>query len=232
MKKYAHIFFDLDHTLWDFEANSRAALALIFVEMNLSASGIATLDEFMAHYKPLNANCWALYKKGKIKKEELRHRRFADTLARFGIADSALGARMGEAYLDLSPRQTALLPGALETLDYLAGRGYPMHIITNGFSEVQHLKMERSGLAPYFDLIIISEKVGVNKPDKRVFRHALDAAGATKEGSVMIGDDLHADILGARGAGIDQIYFNPHGHAHKRTLTHEIGRLDELLKIL
>jgi len=232
MKKYDHLFFDLDHTLWDFEANSEAALSIIFDQMHLSRSGVPTFEIFMEHYRKVNANCWALYKKGKIKKEELRHRRFGETLACFGIEDPQLGSVMGEAYLDLSPKQTRLMPGTLETLNYLAERGYAMHIITNGFSEVQHTKMQRSGLESYFDQIIISEVVGANKPDKRVFHHALKAARAQKHGSLMIGDDLHADILGARNAGMDQVYFNPNGHYHRRKLTHEVRELKELKGLL
>jgi putative hydrolase of the HAD superfamily len=168
---------------------------------------------------------------GNIHKKVLRSMRFYKTLAHFGCNDAYLASQMGDMYLDISPKKTALLPNAIEVLDYLAGK-YVMHIITNGFEEVQHTKLECAGLAPYFDLIMTSELASARKPDPIIFQLAMLKTGATAPDSLMIGDDLIADIGGARSLWMDQVFYNPEGLAHSEEVTHEITDLIELKTLL
>lgn len=178
-------------------------------------------------YKSINEKMWDDYEKGKISKEYLRTKRYYKTLLSFGINDKKLSETIGEFYVRESPKKTNLFPDAIETLHYL-GEKYKMHIITNGFVEVQYLKLKNSGLREYFEKIIISEEVGSNKPEKKIFRYALTSAGAKKQESIMIGDNLGTDILGARNSGLDQCFFNPEKKEHGENVTYEISSLIEL----
>ena len=231
MRKYEHLFFDLDRTLWDFEANSEVALKGLFDVFQLNQKGVEHFDEFFKTYREINESCWAKYRVGQMDKETLRISRFLDTFKKFGIDDRKLAIEFGDGYIDESPRQKCLKPGALKTLDYLAGK-YELHIITNGFKEVQHIKMENCGLTPYFSEIIISEDVGEKKPHHRVFDSALQRAQTSSDQSIMVGDDLVADVGGARNAGWDQVFYNPDEVSHAENITFEIRHLNELTKIL
>lgn len=230
-RNYDHVFFDLDRTLWDFETNSRTALAVVHREMKLPNLGIDNFSDFVEKYQEINERLWGYYRIGSMSKSDLRKKRFTLTLKEFGVLDPVLGERMDSAYLDVSPYQTALLPSTMEALDYLANH-YKLHIITNGFEEVQHIKMERSGLTPYFDVILTSESAKARKPDPSVFKLALKMAEAQPHNSLMIGDDLHTDILGARNMNIDQVYLNPESVPHDDEVTHEISDLKELISLL
>jgi putative hydrolase of the HAD superfamily len=203
-----HLFFDLDRTLWDFDKNSEFALRQIMSEEKLD-SLVSSFDEFHNIYVDENARLWKLYGTGALSKEILRYKRFQDTLLKLGLDDVDLAKRMGEAYVDLSPRQTLLFPNAKETLQELQNIGFQMHIITNGFSEVQYIKLENCGLIKYFDVIVCSEVIGKNKPDPMIFAHALSEAKAFSTNSVMIGDDYHADINGAIQSGMHALLFDP-----------------------
>lgn len=203
-----HIFFDLDRTLWDFETNSKSALQEIFVLHGLHQH-IKHFEHFHHSYLRINSDLWQKYGKKKITKEELRDSRFTKTLEQHDIYDETLASKISEAYLNLSPKQTKLFPNTLETLGELQTRGYAMHIITNGFQEVQHIKLKESNLQAFFDVIVCSEQIGHNKPDKRIFQHALQLADAKAEESLMVGDDLEVDILGANQVGMDAILFDP-----------------------
>lgn len=231
MKKYRHIFFDLDHTLWDFETNSRATLVNLFQKHELDRAFGCDQDHFYRRYIAVNDQKWALYRHGKLTKEELRAQRFYDTFDSLGWCDADFCAGFEKEYLDLCPRQTALLPGAVELLDYLK-ENYILHIITNGFVETQSIKIRESGLEPYFTQVVSSEEIGINKPNARIFVESLKRAGATRKDSLMIGDNLEADVLGAKNCGIDHVYFNPRKQAHAEKITYEIRELAELHNIL
>lgn len=205
-----HIFFDLDRTLWDFDRNSEAALQHILAEEKLIPR-VESFDRFHKVYIQQNAHLWKLYGRGKIKKDELRYERFRATLNKFKIRDEALTRRIGDAYVQLSPRQTALFPNTLETLKELKKLGFNLHIVTNGFQEVQLVKLENCGLHAFFDIIICSEMIGKNKPDPAIFKFAMKEAGALPADSLMIGDDYRNDVAGAIQVGMHAIYFDPEG---------------------
>lgn len=206
--KIKHIFLDLDRTLWDFDANSKLELRNIWNHYQLHQKGIALPDQFIAVYEQINNNCWKLYRENKLTKEILRVKRFNDTLIYFGIEDNELAKKIALTYTTNSPKRTILVEGALEILDYLKPK-YELHIITNGFLEVQHLKLKKCGLTPYFKTIITSDEVGVMKPNKKVFDFALNQTSANSEESVYIGDSYKIDIEGAVNAGWNAIYYNP-----------------------
>ncbi len=231
MKTYRHLFFDLDRTLWDFEKNAHETLTELFDKHQLKERGIADVNTFITTYKRINEMHWAEYRGGKITKEYLRTIRFQSTFEHFSIQDEALAHQVGEEYIAICPVKSHVFPHTYETLDYLAGR-YELHIITNGFEEVQDIKMRHSGLERYFDVIVTSEKVGHKKPDARVFQYALQATGAVPGESLMIGDDAPVDLVGARNVGIDQVYFNPERLPNSESFTFEIHSLATLQELL
>ncbi|MBN2668108.1 MAG: YjjG family noncanonical pyrimidine nucleotidase [Bacteroidales bacterium] len=230
MQKYKHLFFDLDRTLWDFEKNSIEAFRIIFHKRSLSKF-FPDFDQFITTYKMHNEKLWDLYKLGQIKKEELRDRRFLLTLNDFGNNDEALAHEIGDDYIELSPLQTILFPGTIETLEYLRPK-YQMYIITNGFVEVQYKKLKNCGLDMYFDRVITSEAAKASKPKPEIFHFALSSANAKKIESLMIGDDLENDILGAKRYGFDQVFFNPDKKSHQENVTFEIESINDLQNIL
>ena len=230
MDNVKHIFFDLDHTLWDFEKNSAEALNEIFFEMNLHQE-IPDVEDFIRTYKEINAQYWSLYNHGKVTKEQVRTGRFTDTLTRFGINNIAEKAEhLGETYIKRSPFKPHVFPDTHDTLDYLNEK-YQLHIITNGFLEVQHIKLNNYKLHGYFDLILCTEEVGVNKPNPLVFETALNRTKANPAESLMIGDNPETDIRGAQNCGIRTILFNPERHNHDVDSI-EIQGLKELRGIL
>lgn len=231
MADYSDIVFDLDHTLWDFNSNSARAIQQLYGNFELESSGF-TVHQFHEHYVRENEKCWEAYRKGLMDKATLRYIRFEKALEHIGIMDQVLARRFGDAYIDLSPHQTSLMPGTLELLDYLITRSYRMHILTNGFEEVQHIKLEKSGLRPFFKEVITSEEIGVRKPDPRIFRHTEGRIGAKGSSILMVGDNLEADVVGARNAGWHQVYFNVEAHDHQEEVTLEIDRLDLLKNYL
>ena len=232
VKRYKHIFFDLDRTLWDFEKNSRQTLSEAFVKFDLEKLGVPSFDDFMKVYMEINERMWALYREGKIVKEKLRSIRFENTLKEFGIDAVDLAEKIGLFYIAESPIKTNLFPFTHEILDYLIEKGYNLHIITNGFEEVQHIKLDKSDLEKYFEHVVTSEKAGVKKPDAQIFEYSLSLANAEPAESLMIGDDIPVDLHGAKAVGIDQVYFNPEHHTHEEKMTYEINSLLELKKIL
>jgi len=229
--KYKHLFFDLDRTLWDFDQSARQTFALLYEKFSLNKKGIPDFISFFSTYNHHNDLLWELYRNGELKKEILRDLRFFNTLESFGIVDKELAVKLSEDYLYYAPRTVHLFPGAVETIKELNNH-YGLHLITNGFEEVQHVKIETAGLEPYFKELITSEAAGVKKPDPIIFEYALEKAKAKKEDSIMIGDDLEVDILGAKNFGMDQIYFNPGALPHHETPTFEIHCLKEIPEIL
>jgi putative hydrolase of the HAD superfamily len=230
-KTYKHIFFDLDRTLWDFDAAAEVAFECIYEQYNLKSLGIPNAHEFHEVYHPLNEQLWVLYRADKITKDELNRTRFLKPLEHYGIHDVELADHLSEDYVYWSPRIVRLVPGTMELLNYLKPK-YHLHLITNGFQEVQHTKLSGSGMEPYFETLTVSEEVGVKKPNPEIFRYALRKAGAISEESLMIGDEMAVDIDGARAAGMDQILFNPSGQLVEGERTFEVKSLLEIMEIL
>ena len=199
-----HVFFDLDHTLWDFEKNSNLTFEQLFKAYEIELD----LEDFLVEYTPINFQYWKLYREEKVSKEDLRYGRLKNTFdkLKYSVTDDLINT-LSEEYINMLPSNNHLFEGTIELLDYLQPK-YELHIITNGFEEVQNLKLEKSGIEKYFNKIITSESVGVKKPNPRVFRYALDIANANAENSIMIGDNLEADIIGALQCGISSIHFN------------------------
>lgn len=231
MAKYYHLFFDLDRTLWDFETSSAATIKELYNKHNLQLKGIHSFDMFISTYHKINDRLWEYYRKGYIDKGTLRGKRFYSTLLEFGVDDFYLAEVMGEQYIKQSPYQTYVLPYTHDVLHELKNK-FKLHIITNGFEDIQHIKIENSGLKKYFTHIITSERANATKPDKKIFDYSLKLAKARREESLTIGDNLELDILGAKNAGIDQVYFNPSKVVHNEEVTHEIDSLIQLLDIL
>ena len=231
LKKYRHIFFDLDRTLWDFDAAAEVAFEKIYEKYNLKSLGIPNAHEFHEVYHPLNEELWVLYRADKITKDELNRTRFLKPLEHYGIHDVELADHLSEDYVYWSPRIVRLVPGTMELLDYLKPK-YHLHLITNGFQEVQHTKLSGSGMEPYFETLTVSEEVGVKKPNPEIFHYALRKANATAEESLMIGDEMAVDIDGARAAGMDQILFNPSGQKVDGERTFEVKSLLEIKGLL
>lgn len=224
MLKYDYFLFDLDRTLWDFDKNAKNAISRLITIHSLPLPTIfnGTVinpenrdDIFYSQYERINYQLWDQYEAGKITKETLRSRRFYDTFLLFGIDDRKMAAIFDMEYLDIMADGTELVPGAIEVLDSIKSEGGKIAIITNGFTEVQHRKLENSGLSPFVDLLITSEEVGIHKPSPGIFRIALERlTGLTdlksiKQRTLMIGDDFTHDIEGAQIFGIDQFFYNP-----------------------
>ena len=230
-KTYRHIFFDLDRTLWDFDTAAEVAFEKIYDQYHLKDLGIPSAHEFHEVYHPLNEQLWELYRAEQITKDELNRTRFLKPLEHYGIHDVELADHLSHDYVYWSPRIVRLVPGTMELLEYLKPK-YHLHLITNGFEEVQHTKLSGSGMEPYFETLTVSEEVGVKKPNPEIFRYALRKANATPEESLMIGDEMAVDIDGARAAGMDQIFFNPSGEKAEGDRTFEVYNLLEIKKIL
>lgn len=227
-KEFKHIFFDLDRTLWDFEANSQDEILLMYAEFKMVNLGVSLPLEFVKVYKQFNEICWEEYLKGNLSQVELRYKRFLDTLNYFGIKDLKMAKQMGQLYVERSPFRTKLIEHSIDVLIYLKSKKYQLHIITNGFEEVQHIKLRESKLEEFFTTITTSEMANAKKPDPRIFDFALKIANATKEESVYVGDDLFVDIEGAINAEIEAIYFNPNKKTHNMCTFLDISSLIEI----
>jgi len=210
--KYRHIFFDLDHTLWDYEANARMTLTQLYDEFGLKKLGVTDFEQFYSTYSAHNEKLWARYRNGLIRADELRWKRMSQTLLEFRIGNEQLAKDLGIKFLDLLPMRNLLFPDTVNTLDFLRNKGYHLHIITNGFEETQHYKLRNSGIDHFFDEVITSEGSNSIKPKKEIFDYALKKANALQDQSIMIGDSPDVDIQGAINAGIDQVFMN-HTHA-------------------
>lgn len=230
-RKYQHLFFDLDHTLWDFEANARLTLLTLYEELRLKALGVYDFELFYKNYLAHNERLWDRYRRGFIKQEELRVKRMWLALLDFKIANDGLSQKMNEMFLDLLPTRTLLFPYAIETLQYLSDKNYGLHLITNGFEYVQHRKLKYSGLDRFFKEVITSEGSNSIKPNKEIFEYAFRKANANPATSIMIGDTLDVDILGAMNAGIDQVFVNHTGITGDIKPTYTVTSLKELEEI-
>ena len=229
--KYNHLFFDLDHTLWDFDRNSAECLVELFDTFRLADVGIASAAEFSRHFIEINRKLWSDYDKNLIEHTYIRQHRFPLVFRSLGVDETAVHADLNVEYLKLLPRKPHLLESARELLDYLHGR-YTMHIITNGFAEIQAIKMDSSEIAHYFTHVITSEKANAKKPDPQVFQYAMEISGATVAESLMIGDNYEADILGAKSVGMDTVFYNLQGIPVTDEPTYDIRHWNELITIL
>ena len=200
------IFFDLDHTLWDFEKNSGLAFNEIFIELNFPFS----LDVFLKLYNPINHAQWKLYRENKITQEDLRFNRLNKTFEKLNYSASiGLIDKISEQYITYLSTFPHLFEGAIELLEVLKNR-FRLHIITNGFDKVQQFKIENSGIESFFEFVFTAEKVGFKKPHPEIFIQSLKTVNTTAEASIMIGDSFEADILGALNQGMQAIHFNSH----------------------
>jgi putative hydrolase of the HAD superfamily len=230
---YDQLFFDLDHTIWDFDTNSEATLLDLFHELKLNERATGDFNHFHTTYHHHNEIYWDRFRKGFINREELRWKRMWRTLVDFKITDETLAKQMSERYLDILPTKTNLFPHCIELLEYLTEKKYPMHLITNGFEKTQYQKIKNSGIDRFFTHMVTSEQAGIMKPHAAIFEYALNLTKSTAEKCIMIGDTLEVDILGAKNMGMDTVYFNP-AKPHNDTVipTYVIESLNELKTIL
>ena len=217
------VFFDLDHTLWDFDKNSELTFEVIFKRIHPTIE----ISAFIEKYVPINQAFWKLYQYDKITHEELRYNRLKQSFdaINYIISDEEIET-IAQEYIRLLPESNCLFEGTFEVLDYLSQK-YKLHIITNGFAEVQFKKIRNSNIGNYFQTITNSEMAGVKKPNPIIFEYALDLAKAQKGNSIMIGDCLEADVQGALDAGLDAIFFNE----KKIEVGENIKQIDHLLKL-
>lgn len=217
------IFFDLDHTLWDFEKNSALTFEKILFEHSINVE----LNDFLKVYVPANLAFWKLYREEKITKEDLRYQRLKTVFddLNYPVPDAIIH-KMSDDYISNLSGYNHLFPNAINTLEYLRP-SYKLHIITNGFQEVQGKKLRNSGIHGYFDQIIDSEMAGVKKPNPIIFELALEKAGTTADKSLMIGDNLEADIQGALSSGYHALHFN----AHQEPAHEYCEMIDDLIEI-
>tara|TARA_B110000046_G_scaffold25332_3_gene24865 strand:- start:55139 stop:55831 length:693 start_codon:yes stop_codon:yes gene_type:complete len=206
MKKYIHLFWDLDRTLWDFDKNSEEAIRDLYKKHDLLLKLGVEFVDFFNEYLEINHALWADYRNGDVTKDELRLRRFHNSFQKFDYNDSVFALSFNDDYVALCSSKPNLIPHSKEVLDYLKPN-YKMHVITNGFAEAQQVKINNSGLDKYFIEVVVSDGLGYRKPDKRIFDYAFEKSGATAENSIMIGDDYGPDVLGAKEVGMDQVYF-------------------------
>lgn len=226
--KYRHIFFDLDHTLWDFDANSRQTLEDLYLSFELQTRGVHSFERFFEHYTAHNEKLWDRFRKGFIKMDDLRWKRMWLTLLEFKIGEEKLAREMAARFLDLLPTRKLLFPYTIEILTYLTNKGYRLHLITNGFEQIQHSKLKYSGIDNFFIEVITSEGSSLVKPNKEIFDYAFQKAKALPGESIMIGDNIEADIQGAINAGIDQVYVNHLNIAPAIKPTYTVYSLKEL----
>jgi putative hydrolase of the HAD superfamily len=202
--KIKHVFFDLDHTLWDFDKNSGLTFKKLFKLYSIDVK----LEDFLRVYEPINLKYWKLYREEKVSKSALRYRRLREAFDSIEIkVEDQIINHLSEAYIEHLTTFSHLFEGTFEILDYLRFK-YDLHIITNGFEEAQDRKMTTSNIRKYFKTITNAEMAGVKKPDPKIFNFALDLAKAKPQESIMIGDSLEADIEGAHSIGMDTIHFD------------------------
>jgi putative hydrolase of the HAD superfamily len=230
--KYQHLFFDLDHTLWDFDANAKESLNELYHLFKLESKFISPFEYFYSTYLKHNTILWDRFEKGYITSEELKWRRMWRTLLDFRIGDEALAKEMSATFLEILPTKKKVFDYTFEILNYLTERGYLIHLITNGFEKTQWSKLNHSELAKYFTHVITSEASNSMKPQKEIFEYAVKKTNGEIKDCIMIGDNPNADIQGALNAGMDTIFVNHIRAEYKVKPTHTIYHLKELEHIL
>ncbi len=229
--KYKFLFFDLDHTLWDYHSNSTKALTQLYAKYKLELY-FDSPAEFISIFNQHNDTLWEDYRQGNIKKEELRYKRFKDTFGEKEFYNNDLSVEIGDLYMEITPRLNTLFPNTIETLEYLAPRGYEMYILTNGFLKTQEIKLENAGIDKFFKRIFSSDELGINKPHKEFFHWVVSSLHANKKDCLMIGDDEKVDIGGAKNYGIDSVWFNSVDQNHSDKAIQTISDLAELKSLL
>ncbi len=232
MSDYSCIFFDLDHTLWDYDTNCKEALHELYHSYELTNYGVASFNDFHNTFKVVNTHLWDRYDRGEIHRDIIRFERFDRILKELGINEYDMSLKLSDDYVNESPKKKNLMPGAIPTLDYLTSKNYPLYIITNGFDEIQEIKLKSSGIDNYFLDVITSQKTGHKKPAKEIFHYGLNIGGFKPSHAIMIGDNLLTDVGGSLNAGIDAVFFNPNQVNHTEKVTYEISALSELIEIL
>ncbi|MEG1617271.1 MAG: YjjG family noncanonical pyrimidine nucleotidase [Bacteroidales bacterium] len=228
---YKHIFLDFDDTVYDTRRNADEALEELYQHFRLGAY-FDDFRTFSESYWKKNHEVWALYSQGKIQRRQLIIERFLYPLQQAGTGDEKMALELNEWFLERTSQKSALIEGALDLLEYLHGK-YKLHILSNGFTEVQFKKLKSAGVEHYFDQVILSEQAGVNKPDPRIFDFALEKTGARREEVIMIGDNYDTDITGAIRSRIDQLFFNQNERFRPDVPpTYEVKRLAEIQCIL
>lgn len=229
-RPYKAVFFDLDHTLWDYECNARETLFELHESYKLQDRGI-DVEAFHRHFKTINFQLWQLYDRGLIGNNVIRDERFKQVLDQFRVYDEKLSSDLSHDYLYGCPKKTHLVPHAKQILEYLSVN-YSLTVVTNGFDEIQSVKLSAGNITHFFDHVITSQKAGFKKPDRGIFDFALSVNNLRCHEVIMIGDNLLTDVAGARNASIDVVFFNPGRAAHSQKVNHEIGSLSELQNIL
>ena len=231
LKDYRCIFFDLDHTLWDYETNSRETLRDLYDHFDLNRKGVHDFNSFNGAFKEVNEKLWDLYDRGVIDSQRIREERFMQVLEKFNVHEEELSVNLSYEYLHKCPTRSNLMPHAIDTLQYLSGR-YNLTVVTNGFEEIQQIKLSSGNLNQFFEHVITSQKAGYKKPAREIFEYALKANGVQPNEAIMVGDNLITDIGGARNASIDAAFFNPEEVDHDHDVDFEIRSLLELRDLL
>ena len=232
MPSYKHIFFDLDHTLWDFDTNAKASLTDIYGEFCLAEKVTSDFDAFYQKYLHHNKILWERYQNGFITAEELKWRRMWRTMMEFKVGDEVLAKNISARFLEILPVKDGMFPHAYEILEYLKNKDYQIHLITNGFEKTQWSKIRNSKIDHFFTHVITSEASNSMKPEKEIFDFAMNQSGALLHESIMIGDNLDADIQGAMNAGMDNVFVNHIDATTDKKPTYTVTHLKELESIL
>ena len=204
------IFFDLDDTLWNFSANSAISLKKLYEISPILRKLFPHIEEFIDIYHLHNATMWQLYSKGLVTTSELKLERWRRTLAtrQFEVL-TAVCEELERNYLEILAQQQEMIPGVTELLDLLTKK-FLLAILSNGFSKTQYKKLRYSGLNRYITRTIVSEEIGINKPNAKIFEYAISETGATPP-FLMVGDNAETDVVGAMRAGWFAAWFNPAG---------------------
>ena len=227
-QRYEHLFFDLDHTLWDFDTNARNTLTDLYHEFELHQRVTPSFDDFYNKYIYHNQLLWDRFQKGFISADDLKWKRMWRTLLEFKIGDEKLARQLSGRFLEVLPTKKEVFPYTNEILQYLSQKGYTLHLITNGFEKTQWSKLRNSQLDHFFSEVITSEASNSVKPEKEIFDYALQKSGADIRESIMIGDNLEADIMGAINAGMDSIFVNHISATTDLQPTYTVTHLNEL----
>ena len=231
MGRYTTVLFDLDHTLWDYESNSRETLIELFENYQLKNLGITNEFDFIRIFEKVNHDMWDRYNHGEIDRAYIKTFRFTSILENFNISNNELGLQLSAEYIADCPKKGKLLPFAEETLNYLHTK-YKLAVVTNGFEDVQHTKLNCAGIKDYFHEVITSDKSGYRKPSREIFDYALSTMSCSNNQALMIGDNLITDMMGARKALIDTAFYNPQQIVHQQEVSYEINCLSELQNII
>lgn len=223
------IFFDLDHTLWDYDTNARETLFEIYDDFQLNR-GFSSAEDFFQTYLVHNEKLWHLYNHGKINRDDIRERRFYQVIADAGIDDKKVAEDMSDQFMEVCPHKTAVMPGTYEILEHLKPN-YQMGIITNGFSDTQDIKMKKTGLDNFFEMIVTSESARARKPSAEIFNTALEESGAKAEEVVMIGDNRATDIGGALALGWKTIWYTKEDEVAPENCW-KVGHLEEIANVM